>query len=409
MSDHPWAPPREVLTPEWLDGDLRVGHAATVSLEEQTIFDTLTDGFERNLVLYGAGNLGRRTLAGLRRAGMEPLAFADRAPGFQGASVDGLRVLSPEAAALEFGAGAVFVVTVWSPSREHVIAGIADSLRASGAHCVVSFVPLFWKYAAEFLPYLCLDLPHRLYEDGEAVREAYVTFQDLHSRQQFLLQLSYLLSTMDTFDLPRGGMGASYFPDDLVQLSEDEVFIDCGAYDGDTLAPFLEASRGSFNAVVAFEPDPNAFAGLRTFIQAQPPDVRDRIRLEQKAVGNAAGLLRFDGDGTPGSRVSSTGTITVESVKLDDALSGIAPTFIKMDIEGAEESALLGAAETIRTCRPILAICVYHLQADLHRLPALIARLAPEYRLFLRRQGSDGDLVCFGIPNERLPQSLAGI
>ena len=402
MSDRVWTPPSAPLSAEWLETHLSAASAAIVARDERTLCDELAGVPGADLLLFGAGNLGRRTLAGLRRVGVEPLAFVDNSPALQGTVISGKRVLAPATAVAEFGEDAVFVATAWSPSRGHVHGQIFQALRKLGARRLVSFVPLYWHHAAEFLPYYSLDLPHRLYEYGDDVREAYARLNDHQSREQFLRQLSYLLSMMDTVDLPRGGQAQTYFPRDLVELGHREVFVDCGAYDGDTVESFLEATSGRFDALVAFEPDPYAVEQLRTLVRRLPPGASGSIRVEQKAVGPAAGSLRFEGGGTPGSRLSETGSLTVECVTLDTELGDVVPTFIKMDIEGAEEGALLGSAETIRAHRPVLAICVYHLQSDLYRLPTLIARLCPDYSLFLRRQGGDGDLVCFAIPNERL-------
>jgi len=58
--------------------------------------------------------------------------------------------------------------------------------------------------------------------------------------------------------------------------------------------------------------------------------------------------------------------------------------FIKMDIEGMELEALLGAQETIKTYRPRLAICVYHKGDDLLTIPKYLRSLIPEYNLYLR-------------------------
>lgn len=402
MSASRWAPPRTVVTPAWLEAELRADAAPTVAREERMQFDELAGGADKDLLLFGAGNLGRRTLAGLRRAGIEPLAFADSSLALQGEVVDKKTVFAPAAAVEKFGAHATFVVTVWSPIRELAFAEVARKLRGLEVCRVVPFVPLFWRHASEFLPYNSIDLPHKLYDNGDAVREAYARLHDERSRGEFLLQLSYLLSMMDTVDLPRGGAKESYFPRDLVELSAREVFVDCGAYDGDTIEPFLKASGGGFRAIVAFEPDPHAVVRLRRLVQGLPSRARDRIRVEQKAVGAFAGSLHFEGNGTPGSRVSETGPLKVECVPLDAALEDLAPTFIKMDIEGAERDALLGARETIRAHRPILAICVYHVQGDLYGIPNAIGRVCEDYTLHLRRQGNDGDLVCFAIPNERL-------
>lgn len=402
MTGAGWAPPCTVVTPEWLEADLRADAAVRVAREERTLFDELVGGPGADLLLFGAGNLGRRTLAGLRRVGIEPLAFADNSPALQGEVVDEKPVVAPAAAAQDFGTSAAFVVTAWSPGLKLAFAAIARQLRGLDVRRIVPSVPLFWQHAAEFLPYYCIDLPHKLYDDGDAVREAYARLHDERSRGEFLLQLSYLLSMMDTVDLPRGGVEESYFPRDLVELSAREVFVDCGAYDGDTIESFLTASSGRFRTIVAFEPDPHAVVRLHTLVRGLPSRVRDLIRVEQKAVGAAAGSLRFEGDGTPTSRISETGALTVECVPLNVALRDLAPTFIKMDIEGAEEDALLGARETIRAHRPILAICVYHLQEDLYSIPNAIGRACEDYTLYLRRQGNDGDLVCFAIPNERL-------
>jgi hypothetical protein len=87
---------------------------------------------------------------------------------------------------------------------------------------------------------------------------------------------------------------------------------------------------------------------------------------------------------------------------LDDLLAGSRPTYIKMDIEGAEPDALAGAQRTIRQHRPVLSICVYHTQYHLWSIPLLVHELAPDYRLFLRPHDADGwDSVCYAIPEER--------
>jgi hypothetical protein len=78
-------------------------------------------------------------------------------------------------------------------------------------------------------------------------------------------------------------------------------------------------------------------------------------------------------------------------------------TMIKMDIEGAEYDALLGARQTIQRDRPILAICVYHTQNDIWRIPLLIRELVPNYVLYLRAYEGDGfQTVVFAVPPERL-------
>jgi hypothetical protein len=78
-------------------------------------------------------------------------------------------------------------------------------------------------------------------------------------------------------------------------------------------------------------------------------------------------------------------------------------TFVKFDIEGAEPGALRGAAETIARNRPILAVCVYHVQDHLWTLPLQAAALAGDgYEFHLRRYAADiFDEVLYAVPAER--------
>jgi hypothetical protein len=74
----------------------------------------------------------------------------------------------------------------------------------------------------------------------------------------------------------------------------------------------------------------------------------------------------------------------VLAVALDDVLTGFSPTFIKMDIEGAEISALRGGEKTIRRCLPDLAVCVYHRINHIWDIPLLLDDWRLGYKMYLR-------------------------
>ena len=80
---------------------------------ESTRFDELAGSNTKELVLFGAGNLGRRTLAGLRTIGIEPLCFIDNDEAKWGRNLNGLLVLSPKEGVKLYGSRATFVVTIW--------------------------------------------------------------------------------------------------------------------------------------------------------------------------------------------------------------------------------------------------------------------------------------------------------
>jgi FkbM family methyltransferase len=270
-----------------------------------------------------------------------------------------------------------------------------------GCAAVVTFAPLFWKYPEVFVPYYSFDLPHRTAEQADGIRRAFSLWADDASRTEFIAQLKWRLLA-DFSVLPPPVKHEIYFPDDLVDLQPAEVFIDCGAYDGDTIRSLLDHAVVTDGQVVAFEPDAANFRQLQHYAATLPPHVRERISLHQAAVGARRSKVQFDAIGTEASAVGS-GTALVDCVALDEALSDCLPTYIKMDIEGSELDAVTGAGAVIGRSLPVLAICVYHHHDHLWRIPAAIADLSDQFRFYLRPHLLEAwDLVCYAVPAHRL-------
>lgn len=83
---------------------------------------------------------------------------------------------------------------------------------------------------------------------------------------------------------------------------------------------------------------------------------------------------------------------------LDNLLQGRLVTFIKMDIEGSELKALMGAKETIRKYKPKLAICLYHKKEDILEIPLYVKELLPEYKLYIRHHcNKHGETVLYAM------------
>jgi hypothetical protein len=96
--------------------------------------------------------------------------------------------------------------------------------------------------------------------------------------------------------------------------------------------------------------------------------------------------------------ISSTGDTTIQCVSLDEVLFGYKPNFIKMDIEGAEHNAILGAKQLICEYKPQLAISVYHRPQDLWQIPMLIKKWDAGYKFYLRVHQYNGfDLVLYAL------------
>lgn len=166
-------------------------------------------------------------------------------------------------------------------------------------------------------------------------------------------------------------------------------FIDCGAFDGDTVRD-LNAHTGKLESLVLFEPCEGNFARLNSYVRSCRESIADRVTLFPCGVWDRTTQLRFDKESAAASSVSQRGEEVVQCVALDDVLHGAAPTCIKMDIEGAEPNALRGAEATIREHRPDLAICVYHSLSHFWELPELVREWVPEYRFYLRTYAAAG-------------------
>ena len=377
----------------------------SVKRREHSAFNQMADPFRDSLVLFGAGNLGRETLAGLRRIGIEPKAFSDNNPTLWNTSVDGLKVLSPDEATKKYRDKATFVITIWSALGGDRQSRRREQLLNLKCEKVVLFGFLFWKYPDIFLPHYSLDEPHKFYEHSDDLRRLFYLWGDESSQREYLAQLRFRM-LLDFDGLPSPVAHKQYFAGDLFSLKDDEFFVDVGAFDGDTIQEFLQRQGSKFNRVLALEPDLKNFEKLDKYLSTLPAPIRDKVTALRIAAGARREVVRFDAKGTVQSMVSESGNIEIECVPLDEILESQSPSFLKMDIEGFEIDAMLGASAVIKESIPVLAICLYHKPDHLWRIPLLIHSWSDQYRFFLRTHDEEcGDLVCYAIPVNRLLSS----
>lgn len=91
-----------------------------------------------------------------------------------------------------------------------------------------------------------------------------------------------------------------------------------------------------------------------------------------------------------GSFIGESGEIKVNGEAIDSIVDkNEAITYIKMDIEGSELKALQGAKNIIMRYKPRLAISIYHKPWDIIEIPDYVLSLVPEYRLYIRHYSAD--------------------
>lgn len=179
--------------------------------------------------------------------------------------------------------------------------------------------------------------------------------------------------------------GNQYF--DFFTSAEDEVFVDCGAYNGDCIEPFLKWCNGSYRAYYAFEPMEDNYQLLERKVCKSG---MKNTYLCKGAVWNKNEDILLSGTGSSATCKAFTGNF-IKGVTLDSVIKEKA-TFIKMDIEGSEYEALCGMKNILVNDKPKLAICIYHRLGDFIKLASYIKTIVPEYK--------------FGIRNYRFPWSI---
>jgi len=371
---------------------------ASVMDREAHLFDRMASARKDTLVLFGAGPLGQATLSGLRKIGIHPLCFCDNNASLWGSSIDGLEVLSVAAAVERYKDVGCFVVTVYngsSPRRQ---------LRDLGCQCVMNFAVLYWKYADQFIPSSCMGLAHPMWDDEDNIRLGYSVLADEHSRTLFREQLQWRLNLDSDRMLPPSPVSETYFPSDIIMPIPDEVLVDCGAFDGDSIKAFLSCRNNQVARIYALEPDRKNRVKLEQYKESLPRDLAARISILPFAVGKQSGYVDFESGNLVRSRISlaAKGEAT-ECRTLDEICDGAGTTYIKMDIEGSEPEAIEGATQVLNRNLPVLAACVYHRWEHLWQIPALIRSITSHHRIFLRRYAEDcWELVCYAVPTHRL-------
>lgn len=167
----------------------------------------------------------------------------------------------------------------------------------------------------------------------------------------------------------------------------DEVFVDCGAFVGDTIEKYLFYNGYLFNKIYAFEPGQRAYRALlkRTerLIEEWGLD-ESQIQCVNKGIGNVNKKLYIT-SGTydiGGSHISESGdeSEVCEICTLDSYIKEKI-CFLKADIEGFEIKMLEGARNLICEYKPKIAICIYHSPFDLFYIAKYIKQLVPEYKM----------------------------
>lgn len=223
-----------------------------------------------------------------------------------------------------------------------------------------------------------------LYKYEDKIKEAYDFLEDDKSKYVFANILNYRLTGKLT-PLFAAESNRSEIFENIINLHGDETYLDLGAYRGDTIEEFLSITDEKFNRIIALEPDEKNYKKLNEYVS----DLKygNKISIFNLASWSSKKVLTFDGGGGRNSALGN-GKYTVHTTDIDSLLksldNNIVPTYVKMDVEGAEHETVAGMKELLKNVRPKLAISAYHRTEDIFTLPGLIKSINPDYKIYLR-------------------------
>ncbi|MDE7302435.1 MAG: FkbM family methyltransferase [Oscillospiraceae bacterium] len=216
-------------------------------------------------------------------------------------------------------------------------------------------------------------------ENGSKIQAVYDMLADEKSRQTYADVLNFKISGKIDY-LNKCTSPKEEIYGEIIPLGNEEVFADLGAYNGDTAAEFIEACGEKFRHIYAFEPNPKNFRKLTKNL----PD-SDKITLFNAAAGRENGVVKISANEGRMSRENGSGkNVEIPVLAVDNAVREDV-TVLKLDVEGGEREALLGARRHIENGAKILC-SLYHRNEDMFDLPLLIKSINPELKFYVRHQ-----------------------
>lgn len=168
----------------------------------------------------------------------------------------------------------------------------------------------------------------------------------------------------------------------VIPLRDGEVFVDLGAYNGDTALEFAsscDAKGIKYKSIYAFEPNAKNYRKLNN----NTSELHD-ITTFNACAWNECGELRFTKNEGRMSKASASGEVVIPSLAVDVAVEEQV-TLIKFDVEGSEKEAIEGCSRQISNGANVIC-ALYHRNEDMFAIPLQILALNPDCKIYVRHQ-----------------------
>jgi FkbM family methyltransferase len=330
---------------------------------------------DKKLIFWGTGKHGEYFYSKYcieKKLLPKPLFWCDNNKAKHGSFIDGVPVISPEELTK--------MLHNTSASDDYVIVIMTVPLFSAQIASQLLLVGLYYFqiYAAWHL-----DSYFYFHENKEKVKLVEELLTDKKSKFIYKKIIENMCNGCPiSFDLFEKN---PYYNNDVVPMLQDNAVIaDGGAYDGKHVDRALALNPKI--KIHAFEPNKESMDLLKEKYINQT-----NVILHEKGLWNKKEEIYFDSSEISGAQIVKTkdnATTKIVSAPLDEEITGKVD-LIKMDIEGAEYNALLGAEKTIKKYHPKLTICTYHKVEDYIELPLLIKKFDSNYKFYFRQHSTN--------------------
>lgn len=328
-------------------------------ISEKNVWDALSET-ELPIILYGMGNGADMIIDKMAEIGLKPDGIFASDEFVRGHSFRGYRVMKYSEVCEKYNN---FVIVMCFAVHDE--ATLSKVKAMSEEHTLYApNVPIVddGVFTREFI-----------IEHDEEFDRAYSLLADDFSRKSYIDILNFKVSGKVNY-LFGCQKEKNEIYSEYLHLNDSEIFMDLGAYDGDTVREFLDAVS-SYRKIIAVEADAKNYQKL-----VNNTNETENITTYNLAAWDKKELLHFEKKKGRNSKLSKAGTVEVQADSVDNILNGEEITVLKMDIEGSEEKALDGARNTITAYRPKLYVCAYHRNSDMYALPLKINEIYSGYR-----------------------------
>ena len=204
----------------------------------------------------------------------------------------------------------------------------------------------------------------------------------------------------------------TFFDEQFIPVADENVYMDIGAYTGDTIASFMIYSRGRYERIVGFEADKGNYISLQKFVQfSRVPNVETyNIGLwsheEEREfyTSNRNDEINYDSpnlfqnvdkmaDNLSLNKMDGNLACEIIHLKtLDEITKEVSPNIIKVNALAADRQIIMGGKKYIADNKPILIFEYGVTKKDVFEMLSVIKKINPEYTFYFRRKRVFGDI-----------------